>query len=380
MWEINDNPRGNREFDPNDPWDDYVVENYGRPMYDSLVEKKDNPSDADYFDNGVGFLSGRQFSSEENEEDDFGAFSDVRGQFVVDMPDKILTPEMLRMHMNGQYRVQIDYAAYGQPDGPDTEGHIWIARLYDTKEKKEVPESRTAGDKLSWVISAACKKMPDYGKEIMKTDEDVIVDRINRRIRRMDGTLEHIEEMENHLEAIYTQFDRQDIYKILLDANPNTADMFMEGDLETWFEKTLQEIHEEDDGEKRLNALRKIDNILAVLSQVFEKVCSPYREYLLNLESESRGTIDEQIKEGKKSSKIRRFFNDIDNNAVFNEINYSKYPVLKSIKEAGSYEAWDAENYFGKFQGMSVAERRKLLANLENDLSTLDEVYEEFNK
>lgn len=149
-----------KRFDPNDPWDRYVVK-IGKNFH---RQEKEQPSDENCFQDGISWKAGGQFV------DGFGSWNPGQGEWVLKKPEKIA--DFDEKLINGTYQVQVDTAAVGQPDGPDTAGHIWTARLWDQKADEEIKGSRVFGNKLSHAVTAALEHMPEWGKTEWKPTEE----------------------------------------------------------------------------------------------------------------------------------------------------------------------------------------------------------------
>lgn len=155
-----DNDPHQERFDNSDLWDQHIAK-----VGKGFSDREDDVLLQEDFDHGVDFISGRQYS------DGFGAWDPGQGEWIVEKPERI--EDFDEKLLNGKYRVQIDFVAVGQPDGPKTPGHVWTARLFDQKEGREIEGSRVFGDKISHAATAALKHMPEWGRvEWKPTKED----------------------------------------------------------------------------------------------------------------------------------------------------------------------------------------------------------------
>lgn len=138
-------------FDNSDLWDQHIAK-----VGKGFSDREDNTLLQEDFDHGVDFIAGRQYS------DGFGAWDPGQGEWTLEKPEKVA--DFDEKLLNGEYRVQVDFVAVGQPDGPETPGHVWTARLFDQKEDREIEGSRVFGNKISHTVTAALKHMPEWGK------------------------------------------------------------------------------------------------------------------------------------------------------------------------------------------------------------------------
>ena len=159
------------KFDPSDSWDIHVS-NIGK----SLQGVSEGASREEYFQEGETFVSGRQY------EDGFGSWNPGKGDWIVERPETIV--EFDENLLNGVYRAQLDFASVGQPDGPETPGHVWAVRLWDQKENKEIADTRIFSNKLSHGVSVAISKAPKWALEVWKTKEQIMNGHLQEEIMR----------------------------------------------------------------------------------------------------------------------------------------------------------------------------------------------------
>ena len=184
------------KFNPSDSWDLHLVE-----IAKSLKGSPKRVTNEEYFNIGVDFVSGREYR------DDFGAWNPGQGDWMLDMPEKIA--DFDKNLINGCYRVQLDFCAVGQPDGPMTPGHIWAVRLWDQKEDKEILGSRVFSNKLSYGVTKVIEKIPEWGRAIWETLEEKEKKYLSRLIISFDREFENIDKShhpyEKHLALMLRQ-------------------------------------------------------------------------------------------------------------------------------------------------------------------------------
>ncbi len=265
----------------NDSWDNYVLRRYGMLFLPKSEGGREITAD-ERFIRSTQFLAGRHFFDKSGKPSDFGAFARVTGEMIMEEPKHVVLPEDLEGYMDGQYRVQIDFAASGQPDGPGTEGLIWIARLYDTKLMCEISNTRVAGNKLSWVMSAVFSRMPGYANEVIYSEGEILIRRLKTRAEKIDSLIKGIEDYEKYLEIKKVKFNKRDIVKEVLDICPCAADAFMYRDIVDWVEVELSNIDIKEGNQEFVGFKSRFRSV----EQACNNIAYPYESYLMRVMGE----------------------------------------------------------------------------------------------
>lgn len=148
------------KIDPQDPWDIFLLKQ-GEKMIESFFCDNHDPKNIfDCLEIAESFFAGSQYPGKKDDffgDLAFGAFSTGTDPItvLVEKPKKIPTPQDVLLFKKEFEHIELQWAASGQPDGPGTEGVIWIARVWDTIKDDQILESRCMADKLSWVIGYA---------------------------------------------------------------------------------------------------------------------------------------------------------------------------------------------------------------------------------
>jgi len=130
-------------------WKEYIISVYRDTIQTGQIiiedDEFDISDDAQVWDIAQDFIAGGHYA------DGWGAWMEptelglcVDGEAIKECPpvDVFLGT-----------RFSMDFMAYGQPDGPDTYGCVFAARVWDIKKEEEVDGTRVWGDNLDQAIA-----------------------------------------------------------------------------------------------------------------------------------------------------------------------------------------------------------------------------------
>src|SRR3989338_8393557 len=213
-------------FNQTDLWDLYLVKRVDEQINAGVLrpnEKEDHP-DFNDMSNAEKYEMAETLSAGVFDEDMSQNVEWIDGEF-----DKVVAPESVEGHLNGQYRAQIKYLAIGQPDSPHTEGVVWVAFLFDKKNQKEIPNTRVGANKLSLTITGVSHKIPSWGNEVWKTGEELFKEEFVETVNWLNDLISHMDE-------------KKEKHRDFMGNNPLLKEIKGAGNFLVWIGRKLSEI------------------------------------------------------------------------------------------------------------------------------------------
>ena len=279
--EENFKPEQNNEiFNPNDPWDVWLIKNYGYPdMFDDEeeIERKSKLTGDELlqvqYENAISNSEGDLLDPDGNS---FGSFSGLDGDLQIEAVENTPTPEEMEIHMDGSLRVRADYSIHFQVDGPSTGGHMWQARLFDQIKGKEIPNTRVMGNKLSYVMGAVMKHMPKYADEYMPIEK--FQERNLKEAERIDRELEDWEKEEKSIKEKYPDYEPKDLMNLVMEQDESFSDIFMYGSLADYVKRKIESLKAIKNKDEQMVAARKFSKEFYVVVNSFRKIFHPIND------------------------------------------------------------------------------------------------------
>lgn len=296
------------EYDPEDIWDKWLVENYHQvpdEFYDEDEKEKISSLkgvelDKVKYENAMFNFDGQIFDSDGTE---FGSFSKADGKVQFEKPDYIPTPQEMEKWLDGSLRIKIDIVIQNQVDGPGSDDHMWQVRLFDQIDDKEVPNSRVLSNKLSYAIGSAFELLPSNAYEYVPIE--LFLKDILESARSNDNLERRVEEEQNEILGKHKDYNKIDFPKELMNKNDLFVDIFAKGNLEDYVKNNIDSLNNISNEHERMNKARTFKKDCNTLFNDFYATYRDIRDNIQNflynkysyeddLEGEDKDDYDDQ--------------------------------------------------------------------------------------